>query len=213
MPVRRGSVSFARFRAASDKPKSKDPRRSLAAALRKRAFEPLDREGEEDRAAGWVELDDPDSAALAPGSFLFGDHVVVTWRVDALRIPAAMVRAEVDAWAKVHEAKHGQPPRRQEKKAQKELVLRKLRRQAFMSTKTFDVSWNAGTDHVEIWATSAKVIEEIQVAFEETFGVHLVPRSPGALAGEAGVDVSTIEPTAALFGTDVATEARAHVES
>jgi recombination associated protein RdgC len=65
MPVKKGPVTFARFRAFATKPKAKDQRRSHATALRRHAFEPLDREAEEDRSAGWVELDDPDKSELA----------------------------------------------------------------------------------------------------------------------------------------------------
>ena len=33
-----------------------------------------------------------------------------------------------------------------------------------------------------IWASGAKLVEEIHVAFDETFGFHLRPLTPGQIA-------------------------------
>ena len=57
MPVLKGAVTFARFRAERTKDEPKDLRRSLANALRKSAFEALDPTGDEDRAASVLRHD------------------------------------------------------------------------------------------------------------------------------------------------------------
>lgn len=213
MPLERGSVTFTRFAVERTRADPKDARRSLATALRRHAFEPLDPSGEEDRAAGWVELEDPESSNLAPASFLFGDHLLIAWRVDTLRVPTAHVRAELDRWARAHEAESGQPPKRAEKTAQKELIVKKLRKRAFPTRRTYDVSWSFETDQLLIWTTTKKVLEEVTEVMEESMGLRLHALSPGALCQLQDIDPDAVQPTDALFGEEVVQEARARVGS
>jgi recombination associated protein RdgC len=211
MPVLKGAVTFARFRAERTKEEPKDLRRSLSNALRKSAFEPLDPTSDEDRAAGWVELEDTESTELAPGRFMFGDYLMASWRVDTLRVPAPRLKAELEQWTRAHEAQHGEPPKRAAKKAQKELILKKLRRQAFPASRTYDVTWNLETDVIFVWASGRKIVDEIVVALEEGFGLRLHAQSPGALVERAEISKDNIEPTPELFGQDVVSEARSRV--
>ena len=108
MPVLKGAVTFARYKVVRTKDEPKDLKRSLSEALRRSAFEELDPGGDEDRASGWVELEDQDAVDLAPSRFIFGDYLMVSWRVDTLRVPTARVKAELDRWARVHEAERGE---------------------------------------------------------------------------------------------------------
>ena len=207
MPVLSGSVTFARFRAERTKKKStKQPERSLANALRAAAFSRLDTSGDQERSAGWVQVEDPDAVELAPSSFLFGDHLLVTWRIDAVRVPASALKRELAEWSRRYEEKAGHPPYRADKAAEKEVILKRLRKRAFVATRTHDVCWNQKSDEVQIWAGSRKAIEEVQIALEETFGLALHATSPGARVDAAGLDPAKLRPTAALFGDDVVRE-------
>src|SRR5690242_19595065 len=127
MPVRKGTMTFARFRAVSEGDRAKDERRWLSEGFRASAFEPLEKGAEEDTASGFVDLADADSTQLAPSSFIFGDYALVSWRIDRLRVPTAAVKAEVEAWSKAFEAKERRPPRRSEQKEEKELITQRLR--------------------------------------------------------------------------------------
>lgn len=210
MPVLRGAVTLCRFHAEwpEKKPRPKDPRRSLPNALRRNTFEPLDRSGEEERSAGWVELDDHDGTGLAAAQVLFDGTLLVTWRVDLVRVPAAIQRAEVERWARAYEAKQGRPPTRTDKAAEKELILKRLRKRAFITTRTHDVVWNLDSDEVQVWSASRAAVEEIHVTIEESFGVRLAPTSPGARLEAAGLDPARLKPTEALFGVEALAEAR-----
>ena len=208
MPILQGAVTFARFEAQPPKKRPKDPRRSLARDVRARAFEPLDKLGEQERTAGWVELLDHDGVELPPGRFLFGPRLLVTYRIDARKVPAQMVRRTLDEWAKDYATRHGRTPHRTDRATQKELILKRLRKQAFVTTKTHDVAWNLDTNEVLIWCSSRKIIDEIQIAVEETFEVPLSPRSPGALADASGATPAQLTPTAALFGLEIEVEGR-----
>ena len=130
--------------------------------------------------------------------------------MDAIRIPTGVLKSELAAWAEAFEAEQGRPPKRGEKSTQKGLILKRLRKQAFIASKTYDVSWNLSTETVQIWASSRKMVDEIIVALEEGFGAKFQALSPGALAEAAGADMELLAPTDALFGADIAAEARRH---
>src|SRR5262245_37862846 len=103
MPVLRGAITFCRFRAESIGDRPKDVKRWLSRGFRARAFEPIDPSTDTDRSAGWVEIEDTEKTELAPQSFLHGEYVLVTWRIDRLRVPASIVKSELDAWSKKFE--------------------------------------------------------------------------------------------------------------
>ena len=199
MPIQSGAVTFARFRSepAGARP---DAKRWLLRGLRKKAFEPLEaRKPEDDRAAGFVELEDHDATGFEAGLFQ-GEHALFAWRIDRLEVPAKAVKAEVDRWAAAFTAEQGRPPGRREKAGRKEEVRQLLRQRAEPSSKVIDVSWNLETGEVAVWATSRKVVDEISTAMEEVFAVSLHAVSVGATATRSKLPEAALGPTAALVG-------------
>jgi DNA recombination-dependent growth factor C len=204
MPILQGAVSLARFRVAEAAALADDPTRSLPAAFRAGAFSPLDRDtGEEERSAGWVELEDAEATGFAPAAIFRGEDACVSWRVDQVRVPPALVKSRLAEWRAAFEGRRGRRPSKRETAAEKERVLRKLRKQAFVQTKTHDVRWRLDAGELEVWATAQKAIEEICVALEEGLGLVLRPLGPGPRWEDAGLDVDALAPTPALFGEEV----------
>jgi recombination associated protein RdgC len=214
MPILGGSVSFARFRVVFGDERPKDLRRWLSKGLKRRAFEPIDRRSDEERAAGWVELHDPDATELTPTRLAHGERLLATWRVDKLQVPKQPLKAQLDAWIRHHSDTHGEPPKRVQIREQKDLIYRQLRDRAFPISRTFDLSWSVARDEVWVWSTSRKVVEEIQIALEEALEVSLQPLGPAARFQEGGVDPADLVPTAELAGIEISgTEASSRVES
>ncbi len=195
MPIRRGTVSFARFRLDGAGPK--DARRWLSTALKTGAFEPIDVKGEEERTAGFVELENASRTEFGPGDVFYGPHALFAWRVDKLRIPAAQVRAELLKWAQAFEAKQGRAPGRRERAEQKDVLKRALRAKIDPVTKTFDVSIDLKSRELLVWATSRTVIEEVHAALEARLEVRLIAMIPGAFITPSQLDA--LLPTPALF--------------
>jgi recombination associated protein RdgC len=195
MPIRRGSVAFARFRLASAPPK--DVRRWLGKALAAGAFEPIDVKGDEERAQGFVELEGAERTGFAPGDVFFGTQALFSWRVDRLKVPSAQVRAELLKWAQAFEAKNGRAPGRRERAEQKDVVKKALRSKLDPVTRTFDLSLDLKTKELFVWATSRTVIEEIHAALEERLEEKLVPLVPAAQLDPDALDA--LAPTPALF--------------
>ena len=198
MPVQRGSVTFSRFRSDPPGKRASDTRRWLARGLARGAFEPLDVErGEDDRSAGFVSREDPDSTDFTSG-VLEGERALFGYRVDTLRVPAAAVRAELDRWAAAFVEEHGRPPARGEKAQQKDLVRHGLRLRTAPTSRIHDLSFNLKTGELLIWASSRKLVEEISAAVEAALEVKLQPRSASALAVAARIPENALGPTAEL---------------
>jgi hypothetical protein len=196
MPIRRGTVSFARFRLAGPIPR--DSRRWLTAALKAGAFTPVDPRGDEDRAAGFVELESQEASGFAPGALFQGTSALFAWRVDLLRAPGAQLRAELQRWSLAFEASHGRPPGRREKTEQKDALRKAWRSKADPVTRCFDVSLALRERELLVWATSGRVVDEVQAALEEHLEVTLRRAIPAAVVPASKLDA--LVPTPALFG-------------
>ncbi len=201
MPVLRGSVTIARFRVELLPDSPKDPAKFLARGLRSKAFEPLDpRKPDEERAAGFVELEDPDAVEFSPGRLYQGEHALFAWRIDKVRIPGAALRAELEKWGHAFTKEKGRSPSRSEKAESRAAIRQTFRSRTVPSTAVHDLSWNLREGTLFVWASSRKVIEEIQIALEEAVPVRLVPMTPSAKAQQNQVPDNALKPTAELLG-------------
>jgi recombination associated protein RdgC len=195
MPIQKGPVSFHRYRLSGEVPK--DVRRWLTHALKTRAFEEVDPKGDEDRAAGFVELEQNRRTDFAVGDVFYGDAALFAWRVEKLRVPPAQLKNALEAWAVKFEAEHDRRPGKKERTDEREALRRSLRARVEPSVKVFDVSLNLESLDLFVWATSKGIVEEVQEALETTLKVRLVPRVPSAFTSQKTLD--TLEPTPALF--------------
>ncbi len=199
MPIRRGAISCSRYRVLGDVPK--DVRRWVIKALAARAFEAIDPKGDDDRASGFVELDDDKATSFVPGSVFDGGFALFSWRVEKIRIPSSAMRGELSAWAQKFEAKNGRAPGRREKGEQKDAIRKVLRAKTEPSVKVLDVSYELKTHEVLVWGTSRGIVEEVQTALEEQLEVRLVPRVPASFVTPAVLDA--LSPTPELFGLEL----------
>jgi DNA recombination-dependent growth factor C len=206
MPVLRGSVTFSRFRTEPAKEAPSDPKRWMTRGLKSRAFEPIDLRTEDDRSAGFVELENPDSVDFPAGSVFYGEYALLGYRVDQIRVPSSAVKSELDRWAAAFEKEQGRPAGKSEKAAHRATIRQQLRTRAVPRTKVHDLSWNLKTNQLQIWAASRKLVEEIQGVVEAAFDVKLVPLVPSALALKAGIEEGALAPTAELVGGTAAAE-------
>lgn len=200
MPIRRGAVTFARFRLVGEHPK--DTRHWLHKALKAKAFEPIDPKGDEERAAGFVELENDTATDFAVGNVFYGMSALFSWRVEKLRIPQTQIRAHLAEWAENFEKHQGRAPGRREKAEEKDHFKKTLRAKTEPSVKLFDVSLDLTTMDLFVWGTTRSIVEEVQAALEGELKVRLVPRVPTAFVKPELLD--TLEPTPALFGEEAA---------
>ncbi len=196
MPIRRGSVNLARFRLSGALPK--DVKRWLQRGLAQAAFEAIDVKGDDERTAGFVELEAPERAEFSAGALFHGLHALFAWRVDSLKVKTSAVRAGLLQWSQAFEQKHGRAPGRRERAEQKDTLKKALRAKQEPVTKLFEVSLDLTSQDVFVWATSRAVVDDVQAALESALEVKLVPRVPAAFLAPGALD--TLAPTRALFG-------------
>lgn len=205
MPVLSGAVTFSRFRSEPTGNAPSDVKRWLAKGLKSGAFEPIDlKKTEDERAAGFVELENHESVDFSTGSVLYGEYALFGFRVDTVKVPAPVLKAELDKWATAFEKQNGRAPTRGEKAENRASLRHMLRQRAVPSTKVHDVSWNLKTSQVQIWAASRKAVDEILLALETAFEVKLQPLVPASLAARAGIPDDALIPTPELIGVEIA---------
>ena len=98
MPLLKGNLSFARFTVELPDGSSKDLRRAVPKALRRKAFKPLVVDSDDDRSAGWVEVESSEQVEFPPDRLVFGEHLLFAYRVDRLRVPSSVVKSELAAF-------------------------------------------------------------------------------------------------------------------
>jgi DNA recombination-dependent growth factor C len=198
MPIMRGAVTFSRFRVEPVGARPKDEKAWITKGLRTRAFEPIDRKGQDDRAAGFVELEDRDATEFAVGNLFRGEYALFAFRLDRIKVPSAAVRAELEKWERAFAGENGRPPGRREKAEMRGQIQHELRARATPNSKVFDVSWNLEANQLQIWAATRKVVEEIHALLEQSFQITLVGAVPTALAQRHGIDDAKLGPTPEL---------------
>jgi recombination associated protein RdgC len=200
MPILRGAVTFARYRV--EFPQRVDLKRVLTKGLKSHAFEPIPPNGDEARAAGFAELENPESTDFSAGALHYGERALFTWRIDKIQIPGAQLKGELEKWARDFEQEQDRKPSRGEKTAQKNELRDRLRKRAIPVTKTHDLAWNLDTGELQIWSASRKVIDEIVGAVESAFQARVVPQVPGTVASEPAFKDATFKPTPELAGAE-----------
>ncbi len=214
MPILRGAVTFSRFRVQTPEPANLSPAKvppakpslaklsneakQLGKSLKNRGFEPIDRKGDEERSAGFVELEDHDSIEFAPGNLYFGEYALFSYRVETLKVPSALLKAEHEKWCREYEREKGHPPKRYEKTENRLALRQALRSRAVPTNKVHDICWNLKTGEMQIWASSRTVVDEIQQAIEKACDLTLAAMVPLAVAQALGIDEKDLQPTAEL---------------
>lgn len=213
MPILSGTVTFARFRVEPAETYPTDVRRWLSRGLRAHGFEAIDRRGEEERAAGFVELEDHESVEFSPGRIFYGEHALLAWRIDTLKVRGAVLKAEMAQWAAAFEKEHDRAPGKREKAERRGALRQALRAQAVPVTKVYDVSWNLKAEQLQLWASSRKVVDEVTLALESSFRIRLHAQVPSVIARRRGLADAALGPTPELLGMELSLQDAARASS
>lgn len=197
MPILRGAVTLSRYKVA---PIGGEPdwKTTLERGLKGRAFVALDREGPDDRSAGFVELENHDGTEFNPGAVWYSEYALFTWRIDEIRIPASAVRNEMNRWKERFEKENHRAPSRRERNDARDEIRHDLRSRIPVTTRTFDVSWNVAAGEMQLWAGSRKALDELEEIIEQSFAVKLTPVNAVTVADELGIPEQLLQPTPGL---------------
>jgi len=144
-------------------------------------------------ATGWAGGDHVLDLNFEPGKNIVDDALHLAIRVDADKIPGALLRAytqlEIDARAQLNPSGVATKAQRQEAKE-----AANLRAQAesadgrFRRLNHFPVLWDGHTNILYAGSTSATVLDRLQTLFRETFDRTLEPITAGSLARSLASD-------------------------
>jgi recombination associated protein RdgC len=213
MPILSGTVTFARFGVEPAESFPTDVRRWLSRGLRARAFEPIDRQTDEERAAGFVELEDHDATEFSPGRLFYGEYALLAWRIETLKVRAAALKAELAQWAAAFEKEQGRAPAKGEKSERRAALRQAMRAKAEPVIKVYDVSWNLKSQELQVWAASRKVVDEVVLAMESCFRLRLHAQVPSVAARRQGVADAVLMPTPELLGMELSARELARLDA
>lgn len=196
----RGPITYSRFFIAGEVPD--DLAGATLKKIRANAFRDLVPEEDDSSKHGWACITDSMDVELDHEKVFYNEYLCLALRIDTWIVPKPLLLAHLrTAEAQLLEKKGLE---RIGKKARAELklaVLRKLRRQLVPSTKSIDLIWNTQTHVARFFSQSQRIHLLVQELFEKTFGLRLVPESPGIAAERWGLDArceklwDNLEPT------------------
>ena len=205
MSARRGSLTLTRLYVKGAPPK--DLRKPFLSAIRLRAFQPLKPDDEASEATGWCVLDRPFDLDFDAGKVFEDRYLLLGFRIDRFRVPAAMVRAQLaDEEQKLLSQSKRDRVSRNERLELREKILLRLRRKMPPSTRTVDVVWDLDGGVVLFFSHSVRVIADFSALFEKTFKLELTEDSPYVAAERVELPRSLskalerVEPTSLLPG-------------
>jgi hypothetical protein len=184
MGALKGSISVRRYAVLDPLPP--EPRKRFTKGARAHAFTPIDPKGEIDQSAGWVSILDGEDADLHPEKLFYvaagGEQLRITLRIDVLKPPPSEVRRQVNARARVLEAKEGRPATRRERRALKDEVARELRRRTLPRARTVDCVWDLDGRRLYLWSHAKRVNETFVDLFAKSFAVRIDVEGPSRWA-------------------------------
>ncbi len=203
MSARRGSLTLSRLFVRGKPPT--DVRKPFLAAIRLRAFQPLDPDGEASESSGWCVLDRPFDLEFEPDKVFEDRFVLLGFRTDRFRVPPAMVRAQLaDEEARLLSRLNRDRLSRNERLELKDKIVLRLRKKLAPATRSTDVVWDLDAGVVLFFSHSRRGIADFSAHFERTFKLELEEDSPYLAAVRAGLprallrELDRVEPSRIL---------------
>jgi len=190
MGFTKGSASFVRFSVEGDLPENGLD--YIGERIASFSFQDIDNTYDE-YSIGWVSVLSMFDADFNYCSYLNGDYITLSMRIDERKVSAAIVKKFVQK--EEERIKHEkQIPKlsKLQKMEIKERVSTELIRKALPVPAVYDVCWNLSEAMVLFFSTNKKVHSVIEDFFNETFGLLLKQQIP-YVVGESLLDEKDVE--------------------
>ncbi|MBI5247890.1 MAG: recombination-associated protein RdgC [Desulfomonile tiedjei] len=143
--------------------------------VRKGAFREIDSPGDE-LGMGWVSMEDFTDIAFSGASYVRGNYIALSLRVDTVRVPPKILEIHVKQESrKLLEQSGRQRLSSAQRRELKERVKESLKKQAFPSIQVFDLIWDTSKAVVYFGTHSVKPRERLEAHFKKCFGLTLIP--------------------------------------
>lgn len=152
--------------------------------LRKNSFRPRKESGDE-VGMGWVSIDDFTDTEFAGASYVRGNYIALSLRIDTVRVSSRTMEMELKTETKrVLETTGRQRLSSAQRRELKETIKEKLKAKMVPTIQVFDLVWNTAEKTVLFCNLSVKGRERIKDHFKKSFGLTLIPLIPYLRAEE-----------------------------
>lgn len=157
-------------------------------------------------AVGWVSAGDFLDTSFAYAGYSLEPYVVLGFRVDQRKVPAAMLRKyqrlEEMKFLAMSQDQGGARLNRARREQLRERARLGLLARIPPTTQVYDVVWDTGRSELWIGSASRGVLDRFEDHFSRCFSLGLVPRLPYLLAGDILTDENQRELLAAARPLD-----------
>ncbi len=194
MGVLKGSLSYTRFVTIGELPED-DLEGAWIQCLESHAFREIQPHSEEEVSAGWVRFEDPFRSEWEPGELITsGGVVVLTMRIDTLKIPALTLRAYTNAAEKERlQQLQREKLTRAERDTVKVEVRKQLRTRSLARMQLIEAAWNVSSGELRLMSTSSSVVSLFVELFEKSFALQLRQVGPLTLLWLRGVEEEDLD--------------------
>jgi DNA recombination-dependent growth factor C len=134
---------------------------------------------------GWTSIEDFTDNEFERASYIRGNYVALSMRVDSVRVPARILEIHFREQSKKLIEETGQ--RRLSSSQRRELKDRlkeTLKQKVFPSIQVIDLIWNTSLGIVYLGTHSVRIRERVEDHFKKSFGLRLIPLIPYLRAEE-----------------------------
>lgn len=148
---------------------------AIDSGVKSGSFREIDSPGET-IGVGWTSIEDFSEFDFAGASYLYGNYVALSLRVDTVRVPPRILEIQIKKETRKLLKETGQ--RRlssNQRKELKENVKEALKKQVLPSIQVFDFVWDTSKSIVYFTSHSIKARERFEDHFKRCFGLSLIP--------------------------------------
>ena len=145
-------------------------------AIQAHAFSPADNQQSDVIGHGWTSSKNFTDTEFAESDFIYGDYVLIAFRIDEAKVPARVLEMETQRQCKsIMETMNYDRLSARARREIKEATHAELKKRCLASINVTDIAWNVSTGIVYINATGRKMCEQIEAYFKTTFGLTIIP--------------------------------------
>lgn len=134
---------------------------------------------------GWSSIDDFTDNEFAGASYVRGNYVALSLRIDSVRVPSKILEMELKKETKkVLQETGRQRLSSSQRRELKERVKEVLKGRVLPSIQVFDLIWDTAGEVVYFGSLSIRARERIEDHFKKSFGLTLIPLIPYIRAEE-----------------------------
>ena len=176
MALLNGSASFVRFGIDGDLPPN--PLDFIADRIASFSFRDID-DSFDEYSIGWVSVANMFDAGFRYASYLNGDYVALSLRIDERKVSPAVLKKFVQKEEERIKIEKQIPKVGRAQMAEiKERIKAELTRKAIPIPAVFDLCWNLSESTVLFFTTNKKIHALLEDFFKDCFGVMVVQQIP-----------------------------------